>query len=189
MDSNCCGSFWGFTLLVCIATDKKQTRPQKVDTVSTLEKVIKTSSLSTYETVYNGVAVVMNEEKPEQVDYCVSYNATVKAGLDFKDIKISMDEENHIISVQLPEIELSDPVIPIQKSEYIIVNKKINQDAISAKAYSICIEDAKEEAKKRDAIFKYARENAQKLIEGLISPFISQLEEEYRISFEWKGVK
>ena len=165
----------------------KKPGEQKVDTVSTLERVVKTSSLSTYETVYNGVSVVYNEANPEKVDYYVSYDATVKAGLDFNKIKFTKDDENHLIIVDMPAIELMDPNVKIEDMDYIFVNKKVNQDGISAKAYAICINDAKEEASKQDAILRYARQNAENLISGLITPFVKQMEEDYTISFDWEG--
>lgn len=165
----------------------KQPGEQKVDTVSTLERVVKTSSLSTYETVYNGVSVINNEEKPDKIDCYVSYNATVKAGLDFNKIKITKDDEMHVIIVNMPDIELMEPNVKIEDIDYIFVNKRINQDGLSAKAYRTCIEDAEEEASKQDAIIKYAKQNAENLISGLISPFVNQLEEDYTISFDWEA--
>lgn len=178
----CVGIFVLFGLSKIINKPGKQS----VSTVSTLEKVVKSSSLSTYETVYNGVAAVYNEKKPDKVDYYVSYEATVKAGLDFNMIEISNDEENLCLTVSLPPVTLQEPTVQIQNMDYIFVNKKVNQDAISAQAYKVSIEDARAEAEKQDAIIDYAQKNAEKLIKGLISPFISQLDEEYEIKFEWR---
>lgn len=160
--------------------------PLKVVTVSTLEKVVKTSELSTYETVYNGVHEARNEDKPDKVDYYVAYEATVKAGLDFNEIKLTNDEENKTIVVSLPPITLQDPVVTIENLDYIIVNKKVNQDGLSAKAYKLCIEDAKQEANEQKAIYEYAQQNAEKLIKGLLTPFVDQMEEKYTITFEWR---
>ena len=56
----------------------------EIITTSTLEKIINVNDLSTYESMYNGVTQVMNEKKPDKVDYYVSYKAKVKAGIDFK---------------------------------------------------------------------------------------------------------
>ena len=165
----------------------KKPGEQKVDTVSTLEQVVKTSSLSTYETVYNGVSVINNEEKPDKIDCYVSYVASVKAGLDFTKIKFIKDDANHQIIVNMPGIELLNPNVKIEDMDFIFVNKKVNQDGISAKAYRVCIEDAKEEASKQEAIMTYAKQNAENLINGLISPFVNQMEENYTISFDWEG--
>lgn len=162
-------------------------KPEKQITIttSTLENVVKTSTLSTYETIYNGVAVVNNPDKPEKVNYYVSYEATVKAGLDFNAIQFYKDDDNRIITVSLPPLSLQDPIIDIEKTDYIIVNKKMNQDAITVEGYKVAIEDAKNEASKKEAIYTYAKQNAEKLIEGLLSPFAHQMGG-YTIQFEWR---
>lgn len=41
----------------------------EVLTVSTLSKIIEISDLSTYRTMYNGVAQAMDEKSPDKVDY------------------------------------------------------------------------------------------------------------------------
>ena len=51
------------------SNDKKEA---EIISTSTLEKIINVSELSTFEAVYNGIAVVNNEENPENVDYYVS---------------------------------------------------------------------------------------------------------------------
>lgn len=172
-----------FGLFIAPKVFKKPAK-QEVVTVSTLEKVVKTSSLSTYETVYNGVAVAMNSEKPDQADYYVAYTATVKAGLDFNKIQISKDDESHTIIVDLPEITIQEPTVKIEEMDFIFINSKISQDGISADAYKRCIQDVKDESKQQSAIYDYAQQNAENLISGLIQPFVSQLGEEYSIVFQ-----
>ena len=159
---------------------------QETVTVSSLEKVVKTSTLSTYEIVYNGVAVVMNDEKPDQEDYYIAYESTVKAGLDFSKIEISKNEDSKEIVVKLPRITLEKPNVQIDKQEIIIVNKKMNQDGLSARAYKKSIEDVTEETKNQEAIYEFARQNAEKLISGLITPFVNQSNDEYVIIFNWE---
>ena len=160
--------------------------PQEVDIVPALDKIVKNSTLSTYEVVYNGVSVVENQEKPGKVDYYVAYEATVKAGFDFKKLKIEeTDKENHVIKVTVPGITLQEPKVKIENLEYIIVNNKIKKETLSAAAYDICIDDVKEESAKQTAIYDFAKDNAEKLIEGLMKPFIDQLDNEYTIEFEW----
>ena len=59
---------------------KKEEPVKEVITVSTLEKIVEVSDLSTFKVVYNGVACA--EDK-----YYVSYEATVDAGIDFEKIE------------------------------------------------------------------------------------------------------
>lgn len=159
---------------------------QVVDVVSTLEKVVKNSTLSTYEVVYNGVATVHNEKKPEKIDYYVAYTATVKAGFDFQAIDISKDDENKEIVVNLPPIELKDPIVKIEDLDYIVIGRRVKEETISQDAYKRCIADVAEESKKQAAIYSFAKENGERLIKGLISPFVDQLDGEYTVKFVWR---
>ena len=52
---------------------KEEPKPT-VLTVPTLQKIISVSELSTYTAVYNGIAQVPNPDKPEKIDYYVSYD-------------------------------------------------------------------------------------------------------------------
>ena len=176
-------------ILISKPKKEKGPGPQEVDTVSTLIKVVKSSSFSTYEVVYNGVCTVYNEDKPDKVDYYVSYIATIKAGFDFNDIEITKDDKNHEIVVSLPPIELYEPNVKIEDLDYIIVNKKIETETISADAYKICKNDVEEKAKQQDAIYKYAEENGERLVLGLIAPFVESLDEDYTVRFEWRKSK
>ena len=168
---------------------KKGPGPQEVDTVSTLEKVVKNSSLSTYEVVYNGVATVYNEKKPEEVDYYVAYTATVNAGFDLKNIEITKDDEKKEIVISLPQIELFEPKVKIEELDYIVVGKKVKTETISADAYKICKQDVAERARNQSEIYKYAKENGERLIKGLVMPFIDKLDEKYTVKFVWRDIR
>lgn len=178
-------------LIIAINESKKPKGPgpQQVDTVSNLEKVVKNSSLSTYEVVYNGVATVYNEKKPEDIDYHVAYTAIVNAGFDLKSIKISKDDEKHEIIVSLPPIEIYEPKVNIEELDYIVVGKKVKQETISADAYKTSIADVDRKARKQGEIVMYAKENGERLIKGLLMPFVDKLEEKYTIRFEWREAK
>ena len=178
-------------LIIAINESKKPKGPgpQQVDTVAILEKVVKNSSLSTYEVVYNGVATVYNEKKTEDIDYHVAYSATVTAGFDFNSIKISKDEEKHEIVVSLPPIEIYEPKVNIEDLDYIVVGKKVKVETLSADAYKKSIADVDKEARDQGEIVKYAKENGERLIRGLLTPFVDKLEEKYTIRFEWRDAK
>lgn len=132
----------------------------EIITTSTLEKIINVNDLSTYESIYNGVTQVMNEKKPDKVDYYVSYKAKVKAGIDFKKITINVD---------------------ISSLDYIFENKKSETATVSEEAYKKCKEDVKIKVNKEDAIYDYAAENAKNVVKALVEPFIQQLDEEYSL--------
>ena len=150
----------------------------------TLEKIIKVSDLSTYEAVYNGVAKVMNEQNVENVDYYVSYDARIKAGIDFEKVDVDVDHDQKVITVKLPEIEIQDVNVDIASLDYIFINNAANTATVSEEAYKKCKEDAIEESKTKNAIYDLAEQNLQNIIEALISPFVEQLDSEYQLQID-----
>lgn len=148
---------------------------------ATLEKIINVSELSTFETIYNGVAQVMNEKKPEKVDYYVAYEAKVKAGIDFEQVEVSVDNKEKIITVTLPEVQINDVNVDIASLDFIFESDKADTDTVSQEAYKACVEDVTNESSNEDAIYELAGQNARNVIEALISPFVNQLDEEYQL--------
>lgn len=161
---------------------RREPKPNIV-TESTLEYAVKTSVLSTYETVYNGIVAVHNAKKPEKVDYYISYEATIKAGLDFNDIEIEKDDVNKQVIVTIPEITLQHPNVPIEKLDFIIVNNRIKENGLVTEAQKKAIKDVEDECSKQESLFAFAEQNAKNLIMGLLSPFVEQLDS-YTIVFK-----
>lgn len=151
---------------------------------STLEKIINVSDLSTFEAVYNGIAKVVNEENQEKVDYYVSYDAKVKAGIDFEKVEITIDDENKVISIKLPKIKLTDINVDITSLDYIFENDKANTPTVAEQAYKKCIEDVTNESSSENAIYELAEQNAKNIIEALVRPFIEQLDAEYQLQID-----
>ena len=146
-------------------------------------KIINVSDLSTFEAIYNGIAKVANEKDPEKIDYYVSYEATIRAGIDFTQVKIEMDDEAKTIAVYLPNAQISaDGVnVDITSLDYIFINKRANSSTVSQQAYKACIQDATQESRRNGAILTLADENAQNIIEALIQPFVQQLDAGYQL--------
>lgn len=159
----------------------KQNENSMVITKSTLTEMINISDLSTYEAIYNGVATMKNTENQEQVDYYVSYEATVKAGINFEELEINVDQDKKIVTVNLPEIKITDTTVDISSLEYIFMNNEANTETVSSEAYKLCIEDVENESKSTDAIYNLAKQNATNTIEALIRPFIEQADDEYKL--------
>lgn len=153
----------------------------EIITTSTLEKIINVNDLSTYESIYNGVTQVMNEKKPDKVDYYVSYKAKVKAGIDFEKITIDVDSDKKVIVITIPEVRINDINVDISSLDYIFENKKAETATVSEEAYKKCKEDVKIKANKEEAIYNYAAENAKNEVKALVEPFIQQLDEEYSL--------
>ena len=168
------------TLVVLLPKGEKESEPSII-TTSTLEKILNVSDLSTFEAIYNGVAKVTNPDDPQEIDYYVSYNATVKAGIDFEQVVISVDEDAKMISVKLPKIKISDITVDIESMDYIFVNDDANTETVSEEAYKKCIDDVTRESNNETAIFELAEQNAKNIVEALIQPFVSSLDSEYQL--------
>ena len=158
----------------------RESKPEIISK-STLEKVINVSDLSTFEAIYNGIASVANEEKPENIDYYVSYEAKVKAGIDFEKVDLEVNEDERIITVTLPEVKITDVNVDIASLDYIFMNKRANTETVSAQAYKKCIDDVTKESNSTTAIYELAKQNARNIVEALIKPFVEQLDDKYEL--------
>ena len=155
-----------------------------VITVLTLEKIIKVSELSTFTAVYNGIAQVMNEEKTDEIDYHVSYEAKVNAGIDFDKITIVIDDTEKTINITLPEVYITDINVDIASLDYIFLNDKANVSTSSQKAFKACEADVRTESEQQKAIFELATQNAKNILTALTRPIIEQLDAEYTLIIE-----
>lgn len=162
---------------------KEEPKPT-VLTVPTLQKIISVSELSTYTAVYNGIAQVPNPDKPEKIDYYVSYEAKVYAGIDFKDVVIEVDEETKEIRVSVPDVRINKVDVDISSMEFIFNNNKANTSTVSQEAYKACEEDAKQESEKQQAIYELAKQNACNVLRALIQPIVEQADAEFTLTVE-----
>ncbi len=152
---------------------------QDIITESTLEKIIKVSDLSVFETVYNGVAQVYGPE--DETDFYAYYEARVKAGIDLKEVDIVMDGKNKKISVTLPAVKINEIIVDESSLDYIFINKKADNEMAFQRAYKAAETDVAAEAEDETAIYELAGENAANIVEALIKPFVLQLDAEYEM--------
>lgn len=161
----------------------KQKKPE-VLTVSTLEKIVQVSKLSTYTAVYNGIAQVMAEEEPEQIEYYVAYRAKVNAGIDFEKTIISIEEDTQTVRVKVPEVYLTDVDVDIASMEFIFRDSKANASTVTQEAYRACEADVREESAKQEAILEAAKQNAVNVITALVQPLLEQENAAYTLTVE-----
>ena len=160
----------------------------EIITLSTLEKIVNVRELSTFQAVYNGITKVMNDIKPEQLDYYVSYKAKVNAGFDFEKIKINLEDKSKKIIVTIPQIVITEVNVDIASLDYIFLNDKANKSTVSVQAYKVCIADVTNESKEESKIYDLAAQNAKNIMKALISPFIEQLDSDYELEIILGGV-
>ena len=176
--------FVGFAVIFGISTGLKQQSEPEIITSANLKKIVEVSELSTYECVYNGIAIIYNEKKPDKIDYYVSYNAKVKAGIDFESIVININEETKVITVEMPQVTIHSTDVDFDSMDFIFINKKAETSGVTEQAYKQCEADVKTETTVTDAIYELAKKNAENIIKALLTPFINQLDAEYTVEIK-----
>ncbi len=173
--------------LVAILSIVNQLRPEKepeIITSANLKKIVEVSELSTYECVYNGIAIVNNEKNPDKIDYYVSYNAKVKAGIDFESVVIDINQETKAITVEIPQVTIHSTDVDFDSMDFIFINKKSETSGVTEQAYKQCETDVEKETKVTDAIYELAKKNAENIIKALLTPFVNQLDAEYTVEIK-----
>lgn len=174
----------GIGSLVFSQTSREQKNQPQVLSVSTLEKIIKVSELSTFTAVYNGIAEVHHGEDPEQVDYYVSYNAQVNAGIDFEKISPAINEEEKTITIDIPSVYITDINVDISSMDFIFYNDSLNTSSITEEAFKACEVDVQAESEKQEEILNLAQQNAVNVVTALVDPLIQQADLDYTLIVE-----
>lgn len=106
-----------------------------------------------------------------QSNYVYSYDGTIKAGIDFSEIEIEVDDENHIISVQFPEFRILS--IEIDENSFKLYNDGTNLfTTLRVEDVNKSNTELKNEAKKtalKNGILENARSNAEVLVRGFLA--------------------
>lgn len=168
-------------LFIFFSSSNNKEKEPEVITVATLEKIINVSELSTFTAVYNGIATVNNEKKPEKVDYYVSYEARVEAGIDFEKIEIAVDNEAKTITIKIPEVYITEINVDIASLDFIFINDKANTSTVSQQAFKACEADVQAESEQQTAIYELAKQNAVNILTALTKPIVEQLDAEYEL--------
>lgn len=149
----------------------------KVTTVteSTLEAVIKKSRLYTAEYPYNGYAALFDEDG--NIKYYVAYEGTVKAGIDVTQITVKIDEDTNIITIQLPEVSVENPIVNAGTMEFIFKKEKYNTETVAEEAYRYAEKDLANRVKEDTDIRACAQESAKAAARAMIEPWVNQIED------------
>lgn len=152
---------------------------------SKLYSVIGLSDLSTYECVYNDICTVMDEEKSDKVAYYCAYESKVKAGIDFNKVDVAVEDK--MITVTIPEVQITDINVDIASLDYMFEDKKADTNTVSQQAYKACIADVERKCASEERIYQLAEQNAQNILKALILPFVQQLDSEYVLEIRTQG--
>lgn len=150
-----------------------------INSISTLEKVLEISDLSTGKYDYNAVAAVYDENQNEK--YYVAYEGTVTAGIDFSRVDIKADDDERKIIVSIPDIEIQDTIVDPGTLSYIFKDSKYEIETVSDEAYKACKADLNERVNADDKLYDTARENAISTIKGLLEPLVESWNNGYAL--------
>ena len=152
-------------------------------TESTLMSAMRNATLYTAEYPYNGVTYVSN--KDDGLKYYVSYKATIKAGFNAENIRVELDNENHIITIRLPEIELSEPSVS-GEFKYIFMDEKYNTGDTYNESFTAAATDLKkrELTGEFDNIYYAAIQNAKIAEKALVEPWVNQVDPETKYTIK-----
>ena len=126
---------------------------------------------TTVQTISKSRDVLGWEVPGTQSNYVYSYDGTIKAGIDFKDIEMDKDDVNHVITITFPEFKILST--EINDDSFILYNDGANPFT------SLKLEDvdksntelkkAARESAIKNGILENARTNAEMLIRGYLA--------------------
>lgn len=151
---------------------------------ASLQKIIEINELSTVDYTYNATAAKYVEDNVEEVKYYVAYEGTVTAGIDFHKIDIDVNEDEKIVTITIPEVEIHGIRVDMGTMEYIFVKDKFETETISQEAYKLCKEDLKKRVEKEKLLYSTAKENAVSSVEALFKPWIETIDKEYKVEIK-----
>lgn len=159
----------------------------KVETYSVpdLTDIIDIGELQTLSYHYNAINKVRIDHK---VRYYVAYEGSIQLGVDFNEVVFSFDEENHIITVTLPPIKVTNAEVVASSLDYIFVDESYNNEKVFTTAYSACQADLKEQASRDQKLSSIAKTNTEAEMKALIQPFLEEFYPEYTLNIEWRAL-
>ncbi len=161
---------------------EQTTHPAEVTfTEAQLQDVLETSELSTATYTYNSIVSAYAEDGVT-VRYHVSYEGSVKAGVDFADIDMEIDNENKTILLILPDAEVLDTSVNAGTLDYIFADQKYNTETIAQEAYNLSCIDLESKIEQEEQLYAIAKENAVAAVEALIKPWVEQIDANYIVS-------
>ena len=162
----------------------------EIDVLSTLEKIVEVSDLSTAKFTYQGYVAVPDQDNLKKTAYYVCYNAQVYAGIDFSKITFEKDDEEKTVTVKIPEVEITDIIVDTASFDYMFVSKKANDISnLAPVVLTACEEDIKQECTSESALLDSAKQNAVNAVKALTEPIVEQALDGYTLKFEEGGAE
>ena len=146
--------------------------------------------LATQSGYYTNVQVIKSSRQLFGVDipltqsqFIFSYDGVVKAGVDFADIGIEVQEAEHRVTVTLPEVKVLSNEIDLDSLEIYDESNNIFHP-LDIDDINISLIEMQEESEQKaieDGLFESARDNAEALLRGMLAGFYDT--QRYTIEF------
>ena len=180
-------------ILVCIVAlvaqiPKKKPEPQ-IDVTTTLEKIVKTSDLSTAVFQYQGIVEIPNQKNLKKIDYYICYTASVYAGIDFSEVTFSENKDTKTITATLPEVKIQDTVVDPNSLDFMFQNKKADNISVLDAAFTACETDIRQECTSESALLSIAQMNAENTVRALAEPVMQAICSDYSLVIQEKNTE
>ena len=149
---------------------------KKIDTTYLTAKLEKSSELTTAKLTFKGIYEYDDEGVAviNKSNFVMVYEATARAGIDVKEVKIVQDDFKPIVWVTIPKAKVLDVKVDTSsikylKTDFALVNPNPKEDANNAN--TLAEKDAKKEVEEM-GILSAADEQAETLIKGLLQDSI-----------------
>ena len=149
-----------------------------------IEELIAIGELQTLEYRYNAICRACVNDEPV---YYIAYEATVQLGINIEDISIDYgSEDNKVITVILPEVEILNYTVDAGSMDYIFVDEFYNQADAAIHAQSLCEDDLCNKVENDVNMYARARDNTEAEITALTEPLVEQFYPDYQLVVVWK---
>lgn len=163
-------------VIICIVYLVFYNKKEDIDTTYIIAKLEKSSELTTAKLNYTGMSKYEDTGITfiNKSDFIMVYEATARAGIDVKEIKVEADNINRIIWITIPKAKILETKVNMDSIKYFdekfaLLNVDYKEDANRATA--LAEKKAVEELASM-GILEMADEQAEALIKGLIQDVI-----------------
>jgi len=159
--------------VVCVCLNNKT---HELDTTYILAKLEKSSELTTAKLTYTGFSEFKDTgiSVINKANFIMIYEATARAGIDVKEVKVESDDINRIVWITVPKAKILDVKVNLDSIKYFdehfaLFNWDYKEDA--NKANSLAEKEAIKELADM-GILEMADNQAAALIKGLIQDIV-----------------
>ena len=178
-------------LCLALGVANSETGKLKITAESSLEKIVEKNDLETVSYTYNAIAKQpknadgnVESENNDDYKYFVSYEGTVSAGIDFKQVKIDVDKKAKKLIITVPEPRMTGYNVDIGSLKFIFTKEKYNEASELESAFKLCKADLENRSEKDELILKTAKQNSITVLEAFFKPWIETFNNEYEVEIK-----